>query len=118
MAIVLKGSQPEIKIKLTATMPDCSDSFTAVYKRGTKDDLKIEFEKANAGKLKDEEFLKKWLIRVEDLIDAETGEYGKYDADEILPVMIPHVPYMKALVKGAWTAIGNYAEHENQRLGN
>lgn len=118
MAIVLKGAQPEIKLQLTAKMPDCEDSFVAVFKRGSKAAFQNALEQAKANKLKDDEFLAEWLIGVESLIDAETGESGNYSANDILPVMMPHMPYVKALVKGAWIAIGNEQEAESQRLGN
>jgi hypothetical protein len=116
--MILKGSKPEIKLTLTAVMPDMTDTFVGVFERGTKADYQAAREQAEKGELKDADFLNRWLIRVEDLEDAETGEKGTYKAKDIIPVMIEHLPYTIALVGGVWAAIGNTGEQQAQKAKN
>ena len=115
--LILRGQSPEIKLPVTVKMPDGTDTFTAVFKRGDKGSFESELNKAKNKELSDDEFLNKWLVRVDDLYNGATEKTESWEAVAAIPVFLESLPYLNALVESAWTAIRN-TEIERQRLGN
>lgn len=120
MALILKGQKAaEVKIQVVVALPDTTDTFTAVFKRGNKaafDAFNLELSAMESDE-KNKKILTDWLIRLEDLEDAETGKKITVEAETILPVILNEIAYTSAIATVAIKAISN-SDFEKQRLGN
>lgn len=133
--LILRGQSPEIKLPVTVRTADGEDAFTAVFKRGNKQTFSDEIDLSRAGEARrstygddftkrqadlDAEikaFLSRWLVRIDGIYNATTGESENWEAADIIPVLLDSLPYQNAVVSVAWDAIRN-TEIEKQRLGN